>query len=407
MLDIIRQIFSDMRAHRLRTFLALFGIIWGTAAVVILMAMGDAFYSVNKTNLSAIAENNIYVLPGVTSLPYQGLGLRRSIQIKSDDISKIAAHVPGIQAISPVMMHPENISYHDIVLGKMLTGVAPSYQKQMIQVAPGGRFIDALDVKTSAPSVFLGYKLSQALFKDANPLGKTVYINHYPMHVVGVMSTESEGTMLNNANAADSAFISYSAYELFSGKQNLNFFIITPKANADRDALIKSLRQYMGKHFHFSEKDLSALNIPDTQQFTDFIKWFFIGIQLFLGFCGLLTLAVGGIGIANTLFLIVSERTSEIGLRMALGARDYHILWHVLIEAILLVFIGGALGLLIATGIIAALQHAPLPHGLGVPTLDLNTFLLTFSTLLVIALAAGFFPARRAARLQPVTALAF
>ncbi len=396
-----------MKQHKLRTLLALFGIVWGTAAVVILVAIGNGFYQVNKKGLESITQNTLYIMPESTSKPYRGLGLHRPIHIRTRDLEQLHKQVPNLKAVSPYLSTNAKITYKHKQLHNELLGVSPGYLSQGMRVAKGGRFINANDLKHKAFTVFLGYKIAESLFDDINPINKTIFINSVPMTVIGVSSTDAEGTMLNNQSAANTVYINYNTFQVLTGEQNLHFFLVTPEKNANREQVIQSIRNYFANQFHFDPQDKTALNIPDTNEFSSFITWFFYGIQLFLGFCGLLTLAVGGIGIANTLFLIVSERTPEIGLRIALGARDYHILLQVLFESLLLVFIGGAIGLLVASGVISLLNVMHLPNGFGKPSIDLANFCITFIILLFIALAAGYFPAKKAAKLQPVEALAF
>ena len=139
----------------------------------------------------------------------------------------------------------------------------------------------------------------------------------------------------------------------------------------------------------------------------DFFQWFFKSINLFLGFCGLLTLAVGGISVANMMFLIVTERTPEIGLKLALGAKDKHILGQVLLESFVIVFLGGLLGFLVSSLVLISLADISLGGWLGTPSLSIPVLIGTVIILAFVALLSGFFPALRASRLQPVEALSF
>jgi putative ABC transport system permease protein len=136
-----------------------------------------------------------------------------------------------------------------------------------------------------------------------------------------------------------------------------------------------------------------------------FFTWFFRVVELFLGFCGLLTLSVGGLGTANMMFLIVAERTHEIGLRMALGAKQAHILWQFVLETLLLVSMGGIIGALVSIGILFSMRAYGLPEWLGIPHISFGTALSTIFILAFVGLVAGFFPARRAANMEPVRAL--
>ena len=165
------------------------------------------------------------------------------------------------------------------------------------------------------------------------------------------------------------------------------------------------MRTYLGYLYHFSPDDTNALMFYDTLKIFNFFNWFFVGIQLFLGLCGSLTLAVGGLGVANIMFLIVTERTKEIGLRMAVGARDSHILIQILCEALILVVLGGLFGITLSYLTVFILQFITLPAWIGKPTISLSIAFITIAVLAMIGVLAGYFPAKRASRMDPVDAL--
>ena len=180
-----------------------------------------------------------------------------------------------------------------------------------------------------------------------------------------------------------------------------------PRDIANSNQLQKAIISYFSGIFHFDPTDNSAFSFFNMNDVYEFFKWFFAGIELFLGFCGIMTLGVGGIGVANVMFLIVNERTPEIGLRRAIGATDKHILWQIMLEALIIVSFGALIGFAISGLSILLLQHINLPHWLGKPTLPLTVYIATITVLIFTALAAGYFPARKAMRMEPVTALSF
>ena len=191
------------------------------------------------------------------------------------------------------------------------------------------------------------------------------------------------------------------------GDDNVSSFVIMPKNPAEAGNIQNMIKRYWSRVFHFNIKDKQAIRFFDLRGAFEFFQWFFTSIQMFLGFCGLLTLAVGGISVANMMFLIVTERTPEIGLRLALGAKDSHILGQILIEAFVIVFLGGLLGFLISGAFLGVLNNIQLPSWIGKPELSWQVLLGTVIVLAVVAFLSGFFPARKASKLAPVEALSF
>ena len=223
-------------------------------------------------------------------------------------------------------------------------------------------------------------------------------INNIPFTVIGVLAE-------NNGDTGDRVIISNQSYTTLYGDTYVSFFWVLPKPDTDPVQFEHLLRSYFARKCHFDKNDKGALGLWSSYKMSQFIRWFFIGVQLFLGACGAMILAVGSIGVANIMFLIVTERTYEIGLRKAIGATDRQILLQLLFEALIIIGIGGCLGICIALVTIITLQHITLPHWLGTPVLSWITVGITIFILGLVGLIVGFFPARRAARMDPIEAL--
>jgi putative ABC transport system permease protein len=215
--------------------------------------------------------------------------------------------------------------------------------------------------------------------------------------VIGVLS-KSEGWR-------EDVYISYKSYEALYDNKYVGVFFVFPKPDTDPLQFEQSLRSYFAHKYHFDKNDKGALQLWGSTKMFQFIRWFFVGLQLFLGACGMMILAVGSIGVANIMFLIVTERTYEIGLHKAVGATDRQILLQLLFEALIIIGIGGCLGIGIALGAITILQQVTLPDWIGVPVISWTTVGITIFALGLIGLIAGYFPARRAARMDPIDAL--
>jgi putative ABC transport system permease protein len=273
-----------------------------------------------------------------------------------------------------------------------------------INIAPGGRFLNQLDINNKHFVIVLGNKLKKELFGDKPALGQDVKIKTVNFNVVGVMQAGNK----NIYNFyEDKAIIPYSAYISLWGDENVMYFIAHPDIRIDLKQTEQAMRSYFAHKLHFDKTDKVALRVFNTTKIYKFLKWFFIGVQLFLGICGALTLAVGCLGVANIMFLIVTERTREIGVKMAVGASTWHIILQIMLEALIIVGLGGAIGFLVAYAVTVILQHAPLPQWIGTPTISNLSVIVTISVLSLLGLISGYFPARRAASMDPVDALGF
>lgn len=404
-IELTQQILREMRVRKLRSILALFGIVWGTVAVILLLSLGHGFYLASKKNMSHLADGMLIFNHSVTSQPFRGMPPGQSIHIKTSDVLQLKELFPTIRAVSPDLSNVATIQRKDTLLPESeIDGVDSNYGLiNNYQVAKGGRFIDQLDVVNSRPVVFIGDDLKENLFGKSNAIGQHIFLKNVPFIIIGVMQARPDaGKWFNNI-----AIIPYTtALELW-GDQDVDSFAVLPKNGNHIAELKKGIITYFANRYSFKPDDQSAMSVFDFTMISQFFNWFFLSIEIFLGFCGAMTLGVGGLGVANIMFLIVTERTNEIGLRMAMGARRSHIMLQILLEASVIVLIGGVLGFVISLTAILILAHLSLPDWLGSPTLSPAVTMVTLVILTVTALLAGYFPARRAANMQPVTALAF
>jgi len=404
--ELLLQILRDMRQHKLRSLLAMFGVAWGTITVVLLLALGEAYHAANKTRMLDIADNSLLLLPGTTSKPYRGRPIGQSINIKAADIENLPVALPEIQHISPVLYSPtENIlnySHQQMVVA--IQGVSVDYGKiTKQQPQTGGRFFNPIDIQWQRAVIFLDDTVQKKLFGNASALHQTVSLNGVPLNVVGVAQAEKTGAI----NYGYSAYIPYTTAIQLWGDQNIRQAMIRSHHPRQIQSLQYKLTYYLSAKYHFDPTDQQAVMIVDLTQYTQFFTWFFAAIKIFLALCGAITLGIGGIGVSNMMYLIVTERTAEIGLRMALGAKPQHILWQFLLESTVIVLLGSLAGLGISLIGLQILQHLSLPEWLGTPTFSKSVFLITLIILTIIAGITGYFPARRAAALLPVEALAF
>ena len=404
---LIPQILRDLWFHKLRSSLAIFCIAFGVFVMTMLMALGAGFYKASERDMMNIADNTFVVWQGKKTKSYRGYPKGQTKRITLVDVIELPKIFPSIVAVSPLLGKSAVLSYAGKAYTKEVHGVTPEHAAlAKFNVEAHGRFLSQIDVEQRARVAVISSKVKEVLFgKDSNVLGLRFLIDSVPFTVIGVMPKGQENKHGDN----EEVFISYRSYEMLYGEINrghfIDHFLVSAKPGTNLVQLEQLLRGYFAEKCHFDKNDKGALGFWGSSKMHESIRWFLLGIQLFLSACGLMVLAVGSIGVANIMFLIVTERTYEIGLRKAVGARDQQIFLQLLLEVLVIVGIGGVLGMMAVFFTITFLHHITLPGWLGVPTLSWSTAFITIFILALIGLVTGFFPANRAAKMDIVEAL--
>jgi putative ABC transport system permease protein len=229
-------------------------------------------------------------------------------------------------------------------------------------------------------------------------------VGRTPFTVVGIMAPKTQNSSYS-ARDQDRAFIPMTTYRVMEGTRHVDRILFRPQDPELSAAVTAGIREVLGRRHVFDPRDRDAVSVWDTNEMMVMFKYIFIGFNVFLGLVGAFTLVVGGVGVANIMFVVVQERTREIGLRRSLGARRRDILGQVMLEAVLVVAVGAMLGFLIAFGLARLVGLMPIDEFVGVPTISTNVTLFTAGLLTLVGLVAGLLPARRAARLDPAEAL--
>lgn len=388
-----------MWLYKLRSGIAIFCIAFGIFAVVMLLSLGSGFHESSLRNINGIVSDDVIVWQNAGTKSYNGYPQGHFNYITIIDIIELPRFFSDIQAISPQKQQHAALSYAGRVYAEDIFGVTPDYARlRKIAIEDKGRFINQADVEQRSRVVVIGNKIKELLFaKKHDVIGSKILLNNIPFTVVGVMTKDWKNQ--------EQVIISYQSYiELYSDKY-VNFFWVLTKPDTDPAKFQQLLRSHFARKCHFDKNDKEALHFFSAREIFQFIRLFFIGIQLFLGTCGMMVLAVGSIGVANIMFLLVTERKYEIGLRKAVGATDLHILLQFLLEALIIIGIGGGLGLSMSFVTITVLQHIALPDWLGTPILSWTMAWVALVILAIVGLITGFFPARRAAKIDPIEAL--
>ncbi len=403
--DVFKQLIRDVKSEKLRTFLTIFGIVWGTVATSLMLAFGTGLHKQLVKSTAGLGDRIVIAWPGLTSIPYEGLGKGRRIRITDEDLAAVRGNVSGLKAISAEYSTNLRVEYGTKTMSVDTSGVNTEFgdMRNLIPVA-GGRFIDPIDVDNQRRVVFLGDKLTKNIFGESPAVGKTILVKQSPFLVVGVLQTKDQDSSYSGRDA-DKMFIPSTTYRALTGEKYVANFVFQAASPRDTKALLQRLRAAMGKRLRFDAKDKEALSMWDTTEQFQFFDVFMLAFNSFLGIVGVLTLIVGGIGVSNIMNVVVEERTREIGIKMALGAKQRWILSQFLLETLLVTFIGGAVGFAISLGVCAVFPKLGFTEYVGDPVVSPMVTLLTALALGIVGLVAGYFPARDAAQLDPVVAM--
>lgn len=383
-----------LKAHRLRTFLTMLGIIIGIASVVCVVALGEGSQRKVLENIASLGTNTLEVFPG------SGFGDVRSGRVTTLVVSDAdaLAQLSYVAAVTPTVSTSSTVRFRSTVANALVNGVGAQYFSVKGSKLVDGRFFDQSDVNAMSQNAVIDEDTAKALFADSNvdPLGQVVFIGDVPCRIIGVMAADQSGFGGRNNL---SIYLPYRSVQArFLGSMSLRSITVRVADNTDTSVAEKAVTDFMtARH---GTKDFFILNTDDIRQtITSTTET----LTLLVAAIAVISLIVGGIGVMNIMLVSVSERVGEIGVRMAVGARRYDILQQFLIEAVLVCLIGGALGIGTALGFGAVFNAVVPSFSLVFST---SSIVLAFACSCMIGVAFGFLPARNASRLDPVAALA-
>jgi len=408
LLTTIQGFIKDLLAQKLRTTLTIFGIVWGTVAIIVLLAFGNGFKKQTMKTMNGIGESIILLWPGQTAKPFEGYGVNRTIRFREEDAALLENEIPEIKTLSPeYSTWRAALRVGTNTRTPNVTGCYPVYSTiRHVYTQEGGRFINALDMKDKRRVVFLGDELAGYLFGEKEPVGQYVHVGNTPFLVVGVMMPKEQDSSYNSRDK-DRAFIPASTFVSIFGYRYVNNMVIKPQHATLSPGIIDRIYEVLGKKYKFDPEDKEALSIWDTTEFQKMVFYIFLGLNIFMGILGGFTLTVGGIGVANIMYVVVQERTKEIGVKRAVGAKRYHIMHQFFLEAFFIIAIGATIGIIISLLILYGISMLPIDDFVGTPQVSAWVALVALSVLAGIGIIAGFFPARKAANLQVVDCLRF
>ncbi|MFO7891326.1 MAG: ABC transporter permease [bacterium] len=409
---LINDFLHDLKTQKTRVFLTTFAITWGTISIVLMMAFGRGLKNRMISSMQNAGNNIIRVYGGETSIKYQGLPIGRDIRLHKEDVNIIRKSIPQIQEVSPT--HGQwgvRLKYKDQSASTYCEGVYPNFEYlRTFYPKKGGRFLNQQDVVDKRRVIYLGSDITEELFGDQDPIGKQIEMDGVPFTVIGIMQKKLQMGMSNGPDD-ERAIIPFTTFESIYPRRSLRMIIVKPNKLTDTELIKSELFRVLGRKHRFDPEDDNALSFWDFISNIKEMNKIFAGIEIFLGVIGGLTLLVAGIGIANIMYVVVKERTREIGIKIAVGAHAKHIISQFIFESLLIAVMGGIGGILISGMIIKLIAAVPVENQglayLGKPVISRTVMIVTATILGFIGVFAGVFPARKAAKLDPVEALRY
>lgn len=411
---LLGEFWGDLRSQTTRAVLTAVGVACGTFIVVVLLALGEGVKRTVLTDLLGFYDEAIVVNGGVTSRAYQGLAPQRSIRLTESDADALRRRAPDLETLSPVYARwgvRLTVDGQRSSEQAAVEGVHPEYARlKKLRPAEGGRFLNGRDVAERRRVVFLADSLAKRLFPAGDALGGVVRLNNQPFTVIGIAEPKVR-TSIEFETDDMLAIIPASTYVAVYNARYVSRIVLrthNPQASGPTQDAVRSV---LAERHRFDATDRRAIFIQDWAEQARSAWRILTGLQVFMGLIGGLTLLVAGVGVANIMYVAVKERTLEVGIKLALGARRVHIMAQFVFEALMLSVVGGAVGLAAAAGAVALMNGYPAEHPalryMLNPVISWTIALATVAVLAVIGLVAGVFPARRAAIVDPVESLRY
>jgi putative ABC transport system permease protein len=374
------------------------------------VGLGEGFRSGNKRELSQFGYNIMFIFPGRAPVVHGQMNSARQYLLTYRDYLDIRREAPHVANATPVLTRDDVRAVSEFASANgQVTGIEPQFGQIRYLPIKQGRWLNVEDETQRRYVIVLGDEMNRNMFSGHPAVGASILLNGIRFEVIGVVERVGRGD--NNATNVR-GYIPYSVMSTFfpiksenRNPDSISFINYQPTTTADHLLAQNEVKKIVARNHGFDYHDDNAFEVWDTIQQSQMVGTIFDAMDVFLGSVGFITLALGAIGVINIMLVAVTERTREIGLRKALGATNRSILFQFLLEGVLLTLLSGLIGMALSGGFMAALGHVQGPQGFDPPRLVPLTAALAIGSLTLAGVAAGLYPARKAAMLQPVEAL--
>ena len=408
--DIFGQTLRTLWAHKPRSFLTMFGIAWGVFSLLLLVGLGEGFRSGNRKQFDSMGENVIFIWSGRAPVVQGSFTALRQYYLTYRDYEDILVNCPGVGAATPVISRGDIRAVSDYYqAGGQINGVQSSFNRIRYVPMNEGRWINEMDEQQNRRVIVLGDETRRVLFLGRPAIGATILLNGTRFEVIGTLQRVGHGD--NNTQNLKN-YIPFSTMHQYFPPLNagedpdvISQINYQPRSRSQHETAKQEVHRVIARNHGFNPNNPDSFDEWDTIKTVDQIGKIFDAMNMFLGSVGLVTLALGAIGIINIMLVAVADRTREIGLRKAVGATRSSIMFQFFVEGAFLTLLSGGIGIAVAAAAMKALSQLTLTDGFDPPKLVASTALLAVGSLSVAGVAAGMYPARRAALLEPVEAL--
>jgi putative ABC transport system permease protein len=413
LLEIFKQTLTALWETKLRSFLTMFGIVWGITSVIVLVGLGIGFNHDQKERLRSIGTDITILFGSKTGAQAGGYAAGRDVRLTLADAEAIQQRATLVKTVSPELRRNVNEVSQWNAANRAVRGVWPDYQRFRSLEVEQGRLMSPQDEATANRVIILGNEANRQLFPGKPAIGETLMVNGYAYTVIGVLKKKKQNGSYGSGPDNSQLFVPFSSMSrdmplpekpgIVQGMvSNIVFEPISPDVH---EQALTQVRAILAERHHYNADDLEAVWAWDTLHNAQLVSRIFSMMTLFFGAVATLTLALGGIGVMNIMLVAVTERTREIGVRKALGATQRDIRRQFLAESAIITIVSGAAGLLLGIGICLAISSLPLPEFIPHPPISPVAVIASLSTLAVITVCAGIYPALRAADLSPIECL--
>jgi putative ABC transport system permease protein len=408
--EIFGQTLRTLWSHKLRSFLTMFGIAWGVFSLLLLVGLGEGFRSGNKKQFDTLGENVMFIWSGRAPAVSGSFTALRQYYLTDRDYRDILSDCPSVGLAAPVISRSDIRAVSDYFQASgQIMGVPAMFNQIRYLPIKDGRWLNDMDITQKRPVIVLGDEVERTLFLGHPAIGSTILLNGIEFKVVGTLQRIGHGDN-NTLNLRSFAPFStmredFRLINVGEDPEVISFINYQPKTRAVHELAKQEVHKVIGRNHGFDPNNPDSFDEWDTVQTVDQVGKIFDAMNDFLGSVGLVTLGLGAIGIINIMLVAVADRTREIGLRKALGATNASIMFQFFVEGAFLTLLSGVTGIGAAAGIMALLANVSLGEGFDPPKLVARTAALAVLSLAIAGVAAGLYPARKAALLQPVEAL--